>query len=873
LSDISATSAPVNGSANYIQNSQSQQSTSHFNISGSGVAETFVATGINGFIASREGTFSEYKNTHFAVVSGGGYTSYNRTGLDYRPSGNYSQNLRFTQEALTAHSTINLPNKSGTVALLSDIPTSSAPASGSGQYIQNQYLTPQINTNAWIGGNFKAQNLVATTGIQLTGDGNSISVANSTKVGALEGNGVTFFDAPTGGGNVFTTYSHAQINFSNHQNNGFYQRIYPTNVPLTAHSQIYFPNKSGTIALLSDLAASSAPATGSSNYFQNGYPYPIQSFSTQTSGVIGFTTAGGNGYPQTNLNGGGMSSNSAVYDGVLYGPDNIRWNRASAGGFPQYLMPAPVITAIRNITLPDKSGTVALTSDIVAGAAGTYVPYSGATAALNLGTQNLSAGTVSAGQVYATNGIELNNQSGGSIGVKFSNTQYTAMESNGFGVFKGSGTNYTQYQHGGIRFTNVGDGTGFQQSLYHTNLALTANSDIRLPNKSGIIALLSDITTTGAPATGSTNYIQNSPTLPQTANIKITGNIDNTGSISTTGSIGSYTSGGNVILTGGGVRYDRNGFWQHIRGASTLTTHSDIYFPNKSGTVALLTDIPAAGSSIPYVGATQNIELGNHTLKVGSSTTTNMLLTNDDIYSSRGYSMGFRGGGVELRGNQITFMNTGDGPPVYGWFGNGNNGPKTEFGHLRITNAPTSPTDVVRLQDLAGYATGASQTSITGTANQIIASATTGAVTLSLPQSISTESTPSFAGGNFSGNTFLATTSGDVGIATTNTRGYKLAVNGSIRAKEIKVEAAPWPDYVFTKTHKLVSLGDLEKYIQINQHLPNIPSAAEVEKDGIKLGEMNSKLLEKIEEITLYLIEMKKENEALKTRLDKLEKK
>lgn len=102
----------------------------------------------------------------------------------------------------------------------------------------------------------------------------------------------------------------------------------------------------------------------------------------------------------------------------------------------------------------------------------------------------------------------------------------------------------------------------------------------------------------------------------------------------------------------------------------------------------------------------------------------------------------------------------------------------------------------------------------------------------------------------------------------------KLQVSGLIRAKEVKVETANWPDYVFAKDYKLPSLQETERHIKKNGHLPGIPSAAETEKSGIELGEMNKKLLQKIEEMTLYLIDMKKENEqqnkeikALKSKL------
>jgi hypothetical protein len=98
---------------------------------------------------------------------------------------------------------------------------------------------------------------------------------------------------------------------------------------------------------------------------------------------------------------------------------------------------------------------------------------------------------------------------------------------------------------------------------------------------------------------------------------------------------------------------------------------------------------------------------------------------------------------------------------------------------------------------------------------------------------------------------------GNVGIGTI-TPAEKLSVNGTIRSKEVKVETANWPDYVFEESYKIDKLEDLESYIKANKHLPGIPSAKEVEKEGISLGEMNAKLLQKIEEMTLQMIEMNK---------------
>lgn len=109
----------------------------------------------------------------------------------------------------------------------------------------------------------------------------------------------------------------------------------------------------------------------------------------------------------------------------------------------------------------------------------------------------------------------------------------------------------------------------------------------------------------------------------------------------------------------------------------------------------------------------------------------------------------------------------------------------------------------------------------------------------------------------------VITREGNMGIGIANPS-EKLAVNGNIRAREIKVETANWPDYVFTKDYAFPSLAEIEKHIKEKGHLPGIPSAEEVKANGIYLGEMNGKLLQKIEELTLYLIQIKKENEEQK---------
>lgn len=109
----------------------------------------------------------------------------------------------------------------------------------------------------------------------------------------------------------------------------------------------------------------------------------------------------------------------------------------------------------------------------------------------------------------------------------------------------------------------------------------------------------------------------------------------------------------------------------------------------------------------------------------------------------------------------------------------------------------------------------------------------------------------------------------------TNTVNFKVKQNGYVYAREINVMPIQviFPDYVFEKDYKLLALNEVENYIKENKHLPNIPSAKEVETHGINIAEMQVKQMEKIEELFLHLIKLKKENEELKSRLEILETK
>jgi hypothetical protein len=107
---------------------------------------------------------------------------------------------------------------------------------------------------------------------------------------------------------------------------------------------------------------------------------------------------------------------------------------------------------------------------------------------------------------------------------------------------------------------------------------------------------------------------------------------------------------------------------------------------------------------------------------------------------------------------------------------------------------------------------------------------------------------------------------GNVSVGTTTpATGYRFSVNGKAICTELKVQLQNnWPDYVFHAGHQRLPLLQLDQFINTHKHLPNIPPAKELESKGLELGEMQRLAMEKIEELTLYVIELKKEIEWLK---------
>ncbi len=122
---------------------------------------------------------------------------------------------------------------------------------------------------------------------------------------------------------------------------------------------------------------------------------------------------------------------------------------------------------------------------------------------------------------------------------------------------------------------------------------------------------------------------------------------------------------------------------------------------------------------------------------------------------------------------------------------------------------------------------------------------------------------------NLETQSVYVTREGNMGIGLKNPKD-KLEVNGQIHARSVKIDIKNWADFVFEEIYDLPRLSEIESYITKEGHLPNVPSTEEVLKDGIQLGEMQKILLQKVEELTLYLIEQDKQIQALQEEVKRL---
>ena len=95
--------------------------------------------------------------------------------------------------------------------------------------------------------------------------------------------------------------------------------------------------------------------------------------------------------------------------------------------------------------------------------------------------------------------------------------------------------------------------------------------------------------------------------------------------------------------------------------------------------------------------------------------------------------------------------------------------------------------------------------------------------------------------------------------------GFLCSATGNLKVKDLRVTLSGWSDFVFDEGYRLIPLGEVEQYVSVHHHLPDVPSATEIEENGLDVGEMNKVLLQKVEELTLYVIDLQKQVNELKS--------
>lgn len=280
-------------------------------------------------------------------------------------------------------------------------------------------------------------------------------------------------------------------------------------------------------------------------------------------------------------------------------------------------------------------------------------------------------------------------------------------------------------------------------------------------------------------------------------------------------------------------------------------------------------------------GAMQPSSNGN--IGIGISNPTNTLDVMGSISVQRGSPI-LIGGNTDIFHGlkyQVNFYNSNlvlDGPFLYGW-GGGSLGVKradkeiniinwNEFGNVGIgTLSPISRLDI---NGSVNFGKQIAPPRTSGTINRVTIQPyghTGGPWNIAARDDYDNAFLDySYGGGD---NIISLSSLGNVGIGQHNPI-YKLDVRGTIHAKEVKVDMNGWSDFVFKKDYNLRSLEEVARHIKENGTLPDIPSEKEVLEKGVNLGEINKKLLQKIEELTLYQIQMNKELKQLKEENKKL---
>ncbi len=284
------------------------------------------------------------------------------------------------------------------------------------------------------------------------------------------------------------------------------------------------------------------------------------------------------------------------------------------------------------------------------------------------------------------------------------------------------------------------------------------------------------------------------------------------------------------------------------------------------------------GDGASYFNATgsANTAIGNGSLFKNTNGSNNTALGNGAGYNALGSGnvfLGFNAGNTETGSNKLYIANSGTTSPlIFGDFVSGNVaiGKNTAGYKLDVNGAINASSFLVNGSPIAVGSWNVNSQGIDYSGNVGVGT-TTPAYKLDVAGTINASSIlingQPFAGGGSQWATsgtninFLA---GNVGIGTATPGSFKLAVNGKIWAQEVQVALTnPGPDYVFEPSYNLMPLSQIEAYIKEHKHLPEVPSAKEMETNGVQLSEMNMLLLKKLEELTLHVIELEKKLNSL----------
>lgn len=295
-------------------------------------------------------------------------------------------------------------------------------------------------------------------------------------------------------------------------------------------------------------------------------------------------------------------------------------------------------------------------------------------------------------------------------------------------------------------------------------------------------------------------------------------------------------------------------------GMNALFNNLSGYNSTASGLQALFSNTFGFENTAYGADALYSNILGNKNTAVGTNA---MRSLNNGVQNTAiGFGAGFsaQGSNNVFIGREAGFNETGSNK-LYINSDNGNSNSALIYGEF--------DTDKLRINDKLGIGilpvSKALEIKGTGTTNELI-QFYTNANTAKWHMNILSNGALNFVESGVADQRFVIRAGGNVTIGSTMATGYRLSVDGKIACTEVRVQpTATWPDYVFSEKYKLISLHDLEKSINEQKHLPGIPSAKEIESDGIQVGEMQRKMMEKIEELTLYIIDLNKKIESLQS--------